>query len=148
MKAAQAIVADLGLEPHPEGGWFRRTWTAATRHNGDRAAGSAIQYLLDATGPSRWHRIDATELWLHLDGAALELSRWSPEEGLRTELIGRPAGFQKVSFHGVAFQMVVQPHEWQRARSTGAWSLVTCVVVPEFRYDGFELAPRGWEPPR
>lgn len=160
---------ELALAPHPEGGWFRRTWTAETRLADGRAAGSSIHYLLDdspvdATPPdgrrpggrppggsrsdgsrsggtrsggsraSRWHRIDASELWIHLDGAALELSRWTPTEGLRVEVIGPRR------------QAVVQPHEWQRARTTGGWSLVVCVVVPEFTYDGFELAPADWAP--
>ena len=28
----------------------------------------------------------------------------------------------------------------------GGWTLVTCVVVPGFSFDGFELAPEGWSP--
>ncbi len=42
---------------------------------------------------------------------------------------------------------VVPPHAWQSARSLGAWSLVSCVVMPAFSYAGFELAPPGWTPP-
>jgi hypothetical protein len=28
----------------------------------------------------------------------------------------------------------------------GAWTLVGCTVAPGFTFDGFELAPDGWEP--
>ncbi len=37
---------------------------------------------------------------------------------------------------------------WQSARSLGAWTLVGCTVSPAFRFEGFELAPQGWEPGR
>jgi len=37
---------------------------------------------------------------------------------------------------------------WQAARSLGEWTLVGCTVAPAFTFDGFELAPPGWEPGR
>jgi predicted cupin superfamily sugar epimerase len=36
---------------------------------------------------------------------------------------------------------------WQQARSTGAWTLVGCVVAPAFEFAGFRMAAPGWEPP-
>jgi predicted cupin superfamily sugar epimerase len=42
--------------------------------------------------------------------------------------------------------VVVPAGAWQAAETTGAWSLVTCVVAPGFDFAGFELAPPGWEP--
>jgi predicted cupin superfamily sugar epimerase len=41
---------------------------------------------------------------------------------------------------------VVPAHAWQSARSLGDWTLVGCTVAPAFQYEGFELAPVGWEP--
>jgi len=35
---------------------------------------------------------------------------------------------------------------WQAARSLGPWTLVGCTVAPAFQFEGFELAPPGWEP--
>jgi predicted cupin superfamily sugar epimerase len=43
-------------------------------------------------------------------------------------------------------QHVVQPHQWQAAQAGAGWCLVACVVVPAFRFEGFELAPAGWSP--
>lgn len=43
--------------------------------------------------------------------------------------------------------MVVPAGWWQAARSTGAWTLVSCTVSPGFRFEGFELAPPAWELP-
>jgi predicted cupin superfamily sugar epimerase len=36
-------------------------------------------------------------------------------------------------------QAIVQPHEWQSAKSLGDWTLVGCTVSPAFEFDGFEL---------
>ena len=48
---------------------------------------------------------------------------------------------------GDEVQVVVPAGAWQAARPLGAWTLVGCVVAPAFSFDGFELAPEGWEPP-
>ncbi|RZI38919.1 cupin, partial [Herbaspirillum sp. HC18] len=46
MDEARAIIARLGLAPHPEGGWYRETWRAAPGADG-RARGTAIHFLLE-----------------------------------------------------------------------------------------------------
>ena len=57
---AASWVERLGLQPHPEGGYFRRIFTDARTvgtAGGDRAAASSIHYLLDAASPQgRLHR--------------------------------------------------------------------------------------------
>lgn len=45
-------------------------------------------------------------------------------------------------------QAVVPARHWQSARPLGSWTLIGCTVAPAFSFDGFELAPEGWEPPR
>ncbi|OWY59821.1 hypothetical protein B7486_72500 [cyanobacterium TDX16] len=47
---------------------------------------------------------------------------------------------------GQVLQSVVPPGAWQAARPLGAYVLVSCVVVPAFTFDTFELAPEGWSP--
>jgi uncharacterized protein len=138
---ARAIVERLGMEPHPEGGWYVRTWTAPDGGEEMRGSASSIHYLLEAGTTSRWHRIDASELWHHADGAPLELSSWSEGSSTARLRLGSRV------LQGEIPQAVIEPMAWQSARSLGAWSLVTCVVVPEFLFEGFELAPEGWHPP-
>jgi len=140
-EGAARIVEHLGLEPHPEGGWYRRTWTSGDVDADGRAAGSSILYLLDSSGASRWHRIDAAELWHHVAGAPIELSWWREGSGRSRATLGPDL------LDGESPQVAIEARSWQSARTTGAWSLVACVVVPEFRFDGFELAPEGWTPP-
>ena len=149
---ARRVIEHLGLGAHPEGGWFRRTWTSPERLAGegagdveplgDRAAGSSILYLLGAEEVSHWHRIDASEAWQHAAGAPLRLSTWRPDDvSVSHETLGPDL------LDGQVPQHVVDPGCWQSARSLGAWSLVVCVVVPEFLAEGFELAAPGWTPP-
>ena len=47
---------------------------------------------------------------------------------------------------GARPQVVVPAHAWQSAWSLGDWTLVGCTVAPAFQFEGFELAPEGWEP--
>ena len=128
-------MARLGLEPHPEGGWFRRVWTAPDSASDGRPSGSAIQYLLEGGSASRWHRIDASELWVHSEGAPLELSVSD----------GSGPGDVVTIGDGVP-HFVVPSGIWQSATCAGDWSLVVCVVVPAFEWERFELAPPGWDP--
>lgn len=139
MSDTAALVRELDLEPHPEGGWYRRVWEHDDAHPDGRRLGSSILYLLDARAPSRWHRIDAAELWVHSRGAPLELEIATEEGPLEVVSLGG-AGHRP--------QAVVAPGRWQRARVRSGWALVSCVVVPEFRFGSFELAPEGWEPGR
>ena len=139
METAEAVVHALGLEPHPEGGWFRETWRAPSPA-GERAAASAILYLLAPGERSHWHRVDAAEIWQWSAGEALEL-RIAPNGG-RVETIR--LGGDVTS--GEVPQAVVPKGAWQSARPLGGWGLVGCIVAPAFEYAGFELALPGWEP--
>lgn len=137
MDEAAAIIERLGLAPHPEGGWYRETWRAAPSEPGGRGAGTAILFLLESGQRSRWHRVDATELWLFQAGAPLTLST-------AAALHGAPRFTVRLGpdpLAGQTPQHVVQPHEWQAAQAGEGWSLVGCVVVPAFEFSGFELAP-------
>ena len=59
---ADEIIAALGLEPHPEGGWYVQTFVDGAGVDG-RARSTAIYFLLKAEERSRWHRVDAAEIW-------------------------------------------------------------------------------------
>jgi predicted cupin superfamily sugar epimerase len=135
------IIAALGLTPHPEGGWYAETWRAGAPE-GQRPAGTAIYFLLKAGETSHWHRVDAAEVWLWHAGAALLLDIAETEAGpARRHRLGPDLS------RGERPQAVVSAHHWQAARSTGAFTLVSCVVAPGFTFEGFELAPKGFDIP-
>jgi predicted cupin superfamily sugar epimerase len=140
--SARAVVERLGLEPHPEGGWYKETWRGHGNNEGERGTGTAILFLLDAGERSRWHRVDATEIWLYHAGATLRLFTAPSEEGKgATEHRLGPDVMA-----GDEVQHVISPGDWQSAEAVGGWCLVSCVVVPAFEFSGFELASEGWQP--
>ncbi len=135
--SAKAIIAKLGLTPHPEGGWYRQTWAGPEIEG--RASGTAILFLLQAGERSHWHRVDADEIWLWHAGAQLVLSlgeESAVEVRLGPDVLG-----------GEQPQAVVPAGWWQSAWSCGDWTLVSCTVSPGFQFAGFALAPPGWELP-
>ncbi len=132
MREPDDVIAALGLEPHPEGGWFRETWR--------EPATTAIFYLLRAGERSHWHRVDAAETWHFYAGGPLELSLSAGGAGLERFVLGSDLAA------GERPQRVVPAGTWQSARSLGRWTLVGCTVSPAFEFAGFELAPADWEP--
>lgn len=136
--SADQIIANLGLQPHPEGGWYRQTWVGPKVAG--RASGTAILFLLKAGERSHWHRVDADEIWLWHAGAALVLSMGKAlavDHLLGPDVLG-----------GQSPQIVVPQGHWQAARSLGEWTLVSCTVSPGFRFEGFELAAPDFDLPR
>ena len=123
-----SVVRALGLHPHPEGGHYRETWRDSPP-SGARGAGTAILFLLAAGEASRWHRVDAAELWIWQAGAPLFLR----VEGGPIARLG-PNLAEGEALHGL-----VPPDVWQSAESLGDWTLCTCVVAPAFAFSGFEM---------
>jgi predicted cupin superfamily sugar epimerase len=138
---ASTVIERFSLRAHPEGGWYAETWRADAAE-GERPTASAILYLLAAGEQSHWHRVDAAEIWQYSAGDTLELRVWG---GDGTPVVTHRLGLGEDD--GEVPQVVVPAGGWQAARPLGAWKLVGCIVSPAFEFDGFELAPDGWEPP-
>ena len=136
---ADQIIATLGLAPHPEGGHYRETWAAPTD---GRAHATGIYFLLKAGERSHWHRVDADELWLYHSGAPLTLSIAATDTGPAIDHLLTP------DLTAGAPQILVPTHHWQAAATTGDWTLVSCIVAPGFRFDGFTLAAPDFDIPR
>ena len=84
--------------------------------------------------------MDASELWVFNGGDPLMLSVVAADGQLTEHVLGDDLATTPPT------QAVVPPGAWQSAVPRGSWTLVTCVVVPGFDPDGFELAPPGWSP--
>ena len=131
MLSADRLIALLDLKPHPEGGYFRETF----RDGAGRGHSTAIYFLLKAGEVSRWHRVDAAEVWHFYRGAPLEL-----RIGKAVYVLGPNVE------EAQAPQVAVPPGAWQSARSLGEYTLVGCTVAPGFDFAHFEMAPNGFEP--
>ena len=151
---AAELAATLGLEPHPEGGFFRETYRAAetvVTPRGERAASTAILFLVTAAAISHLHRLRSDELWVFQGGLPLELVTLSPDGDLETHVLGGLAGGTHEAIEAAATpQALVPAGSWQGARLAGgphlpashAWALVSCIVSPGFEFEDFELGER------
>lgn len=140
---ADQIIDHLRLQPHPEGGYYRQTWTAEnTAASGDRSEGTCIYFLLKEGQSSHWHKVDATEIWFYHSGAPLVLSISEADDGPAVDHIlgGSVLAGQNGHFS-------VPKDAWQAARTTGDYTLVSCTVTPGFTFDGFTLAAPEFDIP-
>jgi predicted cupin superfamily sugar epimerase len=128
---AQDLIGKLALQPHPEGGWYREIYRSPTRVDtarGSRSAITTIYYLLERHQLSRWHVVQADELWHFYAGAPLELLEYDPTT---RELVRHQLGETSV--------VAIPSGVWQAARSTGEYSLVGCTVGPGFEFADFQF---------
>lgn len=138
----------LQLIPHPEGGFYRQTYRSgltiaqaglAASFSGDRAASTAIYFLLDGENFSAFHRLRSDEVWHFYAGAALSVHIIDPDgKYSRISLGGDPEA-------GQAFQAVVPAGCWfaSHVMDWKSWALVGCTVAPGFEFEDFELARRN-----
>ncbi len=137
MKTSRHWVQTLGLEPHPEGGFYKRIY--AHKDNLETASGArslttSIHYLLEANDYSAWHRIKSDELWYFHDGAPLTI-RWILPTG---QLISETLGHDQL-------MVCVPANVWfcaeiaKESHEHTTYSLVSCVVTPGFDFADFEM---------
>ena len=127
--------AELGMNAHPEGGWYRETWRHASTvetPRGSRSLATAVAFLLRPGEESAWHRVASDELWLWQGGGPVELmlggSGSSPV--LESSVVLGPGG-----------QGLVPANVWQSARpADDRATLVACIVSPGFDFADFTLA--------
>lgn len=139
------LVQQLGLKPHPEGGFYAETYRATdtvTRHSDGsvRASSTAIYYLLANGAYSAWHRIASDEVWHFYAGSPLDVHVLTPQGALLTHHMG-PA----IERPGCIYQATVPAGHWFAAElvDPGSFALVGCTVAPGFEFSEFELAETG-----
>jgi predicted cupin superfamily sugar epimerase len=129
----------LDLAPHPEGGWYRRTWTSPepvhTVDGRDRPTATLILFLLVAGESSAWHRVASDEVWIaHRGVVTLELGGEGPRPvPATTRTLGVAVD------DGQQPQVAVPAGVWQRTVPAADDALVSCLVSPGFDFADFEL---------
>lgn len=137
---AQSLIADLGLQPHPEGGYYREIFRSESRvqpgdQRAERSALTAIYFLLVAGQYSGWHQVLSDEVWSHLEGDALELLCFDATNSQSSTIaLGRFAAGGATPIH------VVPAGVWQAARPLGEYALLGCYVGPGFDFSDFRMA--------
>lgn len=137
---ALELIRTLELEPHPEGGHYKRVYesTKQVETNGVlRPSLTSIHFLLTRGISSRWHRVDAVEIWDWQEGGAVELLMYDPSARTlsRAQL--------DTSARGGQLAQVVPAGIWQSARTHGDYTLVSCSVSPGFVWSGLEILDEG-----
>ncbi len=135
----EALVSTLGLEPHPEGGFFLETFRDPNA-GAERDHSTAIYYLLPAGAVSAWHKVRQAEVWHWYGGAPLVITISENGHDAAACRLGPDL------LNGERPQVVVPPGAWQTAESLGRWTLAGCTVAPGFDFADFEMAPPDWRP--
>lgn len=147
MRNAEYWVKNLGLEAHPEGGFFKEIYRSAEsiakealpeRFNGDRVFSTSIYYLLDNDNVSLFHRIKQDEVWHFYEGDSLTIHCISTDGQYLKKLLGKNIEA------GELFQVIVRAGDYFAAEvnDKSSFGLVGCTVSPGFDFEDFELPSR------
>ena len=140
----QSLISNLGLVSHPEGGYYKSTYTSKERisdnelevdFEGQRKLFTSIYFLLTSDEVSHFHRLKSDELWYFHAGSPLTVhvihDNGEYEElklGMNLENGEAPQAFvPKNSIFGSSVM------------EKDTYSLVGCMVSPGFEFQDFEL---------
>lgn len=148
---AQQFINHLQLAPHPEGGYYRRTYQSSTNipneslpegFTGNRLAATAIYFMLTGDSFSAFHRLKSDEMWHFYAGGVVALHCIYPNGELQTYYLGNPLNDSKASF-----QVLIPAQTWFAAElmtpAKDDFALVGCTLSPGFDFADFELAEKG-----
>lgn len=145
MKTAAYWIETLGLQKHPEGGWYREVYLSEdvvpqtglpAGFRGERSFSTSIYYLLEGNDFSAFHRIRSDEIWHYYAGtSAVEIIMLGSGNSKKLRLGDDPDKGQKL-------QLVVPKNTWFAAQLVDkmGFALAGCTVSPGFHFDDFELA--------
>lgn len=139
-----ALITELGLRPHPEGGWYKEVYRSEemvsanalpARYTDGRSLGTSIYYLLGRDDFSAFHRIQSDELWYFHKGDPLDLFVLMQDGTMRHSVLGSDKPNE------TCYQTCVPARHWfaARVRDGGHYALVGTAVVPGFDFADFEM---------
>lgn len=142
------LIKKLGLQPHPEGGYFKETYRSSDEimeaslssvYSGRRSYSTCIYFLLPSDTFSAFHKIHQDEIWHFYLGSPIQLQVISERGKHREFTIGTDLT------KGEAPQLIVPGNHWFAASvlEPNSFALVGCTVAPGFDFADFTLARRG-----
>lgn len=145
MKAntADFWIQNLGLEAHPEGGFFKSTFDSKTMISDNDGVGkekirklyTSIYFLLRSEDISHFHRLKSDELWYYHGGSSLTVHVIDDAGEYKEYKLGLQLEKGEVP------QILVQKNSifGSSVMAEGTFSLVGCMVSPGFDFEDFEL---------
>lgn len=145
---AADLIAALELKPLPgEGGYFRETYRSADRlptsafggrYAADKAAGTAIYYLLTPDVCSALHRLPTDEIFHFYLGGPVTMLQLRPDGSGQTVTLGTDLAA------GQRPQTVVPRGVWQGSvLAAGAFALLGTTMAPGFDFSDYEAGDRA-----
>lgn len=138
------VTSRLEMEPHPQGGYYKRTYVSDIEMpDGSRKTASSMYYLLGEEDISSFHTIDTDEIWNFMYGYPLDIYIITPERRLKVITLGTnlsigetpqlviPAG----TLFGAIFHGGGKPGSKFLSYTSEYFTLVSCFAVPEFLPD-------------
>ena len=137
------LVQALQLEPHVEGGYFRRTFEASHRDKIDEGSGprftmTSIYYLLtEQSRIGHWHLNNSDILHFYHLGEPITYYLIYPDGRLETVVLGPDPS------QGQVLQLAVEGGVWKASHlASGAYGLISEAVSPGFEYSDMQLGQR------
>lgn len=147
MLTAAQVISALGLQPLPlEGGWYRETYRAADRlpagslpaYQAEKAASTAIFYLLTPDTCSVLHRLPTDEVFHYYAGSPVRMLQLFPDGRGQELLLGTDL------LAGMCPQVVVPRGVWQGSllEPGGSFALLGTTMAPGFDFADYEGGDR------
>jgi uncharacterized protein len=140
-KHTAQLVKRLGLKKHPEGGYYKRIYTAdmivnVAGYDGPRHISTAIYYMLVGDQFAAFHRIKSDELWHHYTGGSLTLYAINNEKLSKIKM-GKSRGEVPV--------VAIKANTWFAAslNDKKSYCLLGCTVSPGYDDRDWELGKRN-----
>ncbi|HCM89948.1 MULTISPECIES: cupin domain-containing protein [Vagococcus] len=136
MKSKEEWINELGLEAHPEGGFYLRTEASENYlsvNDDERKLYTSIYFLLTEESPSHFHQLTADEIWYYHDGNPLTVHCLFPDGRYEAVKVG------KNTLEGERLHYLVPKGTIFGSTVSNDYSLVSCVVVPGFEFTDFKL---------
>lgn len=143
-KSATYWINRLGLQPHPEGGYYKESYRSEgsidpaglpEKYTEKRSYSTSIYFLLKRRQVSKFHRIKSDEIW-HFHSGSPVIIHIIIDGQHKKRLLGLNPDV------GEFPQVVIPAGAWFAAevKQKDSFSLVGCTVAPGFEFDDFELA--------
>lgn len=138
MEEIEKIIDTLGLQPHPEGGFYTETYRSEEEIPGkERNLLTSIYFLLTDTNVSRFHRIKSDELWYFHNGSTV-IVHTLDEKGHTEHLLGNDLSKGERPYLMVPKDTIFG----SSIQGSKGYALVSCAVAPGFDFRDFELLSR------
>jgi predicted cupin superfamily sugar epimerase len=142
-----AIIDQLKLFPHPEGGWYSEVYRSDEilhisslpgRYKSPHCYSTSIYFMLENADFSAFHRISSDETWHFYLGSPVIIYCIFPDGSTTQIVIGNNLA------QGQNPQYTIRRNCWFAAknREDASFSLVGCTVAPGFEFTDFVLGQR------